>query len=125
MSNVHFAIVQQTAMGTRMNCTIVFRVARIWEGDKMSDTEWMEAEAYNLSDRMNEALDKAYKQGVSDAWANIKTLWNNGTCSFEWSAEEMMLYAEKGDKCRKDVERIANDIGINALYAMVRDMRCE
>ena len=91
----------------------------------MSNTEWMEAEAYAIADRLSESLNKAYKQGVSDAWANVKTLWNNGTCSFEWSAEEMMLYAEKGDKCRIDVERIANDIGINALYAMVRDMRGE
>ena len=91
----------------------------------MSDISWMEAEAYGLADGINKALDKAYKQGVNDAWDNTKTLWNNGTCSFEWSAEEMMLYAEKGDKCRIDVERIANDIGINALYAMVRDMRGE
>jgi len=41
------------------------------------------------------------------------------------SKEEMMLNAERGDKCRIEVERIANDIGINALYAMVRDMRGE
>lgn len=93
--------------------------------NRVSNTEWMEAEAYAIADRLSESLDKAYKQGVSDAWANVKTLWNNGTYSFEWSAEEMMLYAEKGDKCRIDVERIANDIGINALYAMVRDMRGE
>ena len=91
----------------------------------MSDISWIEAEAYNTADKIEESLNKAYKQGVTDAWNNAKALWNNGTCSFEWSAEEMMLYAEKGDKCRIDVERIANDIGIDALYAMVRDMRGE
>ena len=92
----------------------------------MSDTNWMEAEAYGLAERMNEALDKAYKQGVSDAWCNAKALWNSGTCSsFELSAEEMMLYAERTDKSRKEVEDIANKIGIHALYAMVREMRGE
>lgn len=91
----------------------------------MSDISWMEAEAYNMADRIEESLNKAYKQGITDAWNNVKALWNNGTLSMEWSADEMMLYAEKKDKCRIDVERIANDIGINALYAMVRDMRGE
>lgn len=91
----------------------------------MSDTNWMEAEAYDLADRYSEQLSKAYKQGVSDAWMNIKRLWDKGVCSFEWSAEEMMLYAEKSDKCRKEVEDIADKIGIHALYAMVREMRGE
>ena len=93
----------------------------------MGKTDWMEEEAYAIADRIEESLDKAYEQGVNDAWSNAKTLWNNGPCyfSFEWSAEEMMLYAKKGEKCRNDVERIANEIGINALYSMVRDMRGE
>lgn len=89
----------------------------------MSDIQWMEAEAYAHADRMQEMLDKAYKQGVSDAWANVKELWDSGTFSAEWSAEEMMRYAEKGSKCRLDVQKIADEIGIHALYAMVRDMR--
>ena len=91
----------------------------------MSDISWMEAEAYNMADRIEESLNKAYKQGVTDAWNNIKALWNNGTLSMEWSAEEMMLYAEKDDECRKEVENIANKIGIHALYDMVHKMRGE
>ncbi|MBQ1570720.1 MAG: hypothetical protein IIZ78_06330 [Clostridiales bacterium] len=91
----------------------------------MSDTNWMEAEAYDLADKISEKLTMAYKQGVNDAWMNIKSLWNEGVCSFEWSAEEMMLYAERTDKSRKEVEDIANKIGIHALYAMVREMRGE
>ena len=95
------------------------------EVSRMSDTNWMEAEAYDLADKFSEKLTMAYKQGVSDAWMNIKSLWDKGVCSFEWSAEEMMLYAEKSDKCRKEVEKMADKIGIHALYAMVRDMRGE
>lgn len=91
----------------------------------MSDTNWMEAEAYDIADKLSEKLTTAYKQGVSDAWMNVKSLLRKGGCSLEWSAEEMMLHAEKTDKCRKDVEEIANKIGIHALYAMVREMRGE
>lgn len=91
----------------------------------MSNTDWMEAETYAMADRLNESLDKAYKQGVSDAWNNVIDLWNAGTFSVEWSADEMMRYAEKGNKCRADVEKIADEIGIHALYAMVREMRGE
>ena len=91
----------------------------------MADIEWMEAEAYAQADRMSEMLDKAYKQGVSDAWNNVKTLWDSGTCSFEWSADEMMVYAEKKSKYSADIKAIADAIGIHALYAMVRDMRGE
>lgn len=91
----------------------------------MSDISWMESEAYAHADRMNEMLEKAYKQGVNDAWGNIKALWNKGTLSFEWSADEMMLYADKDEKCRAKVKLIADEIGIHALYAMVRDMRGE
>ena len=91
----------------------------------MSNISWMEAESYSLADRMSGMLDKAYKQGVSDAWGNVKDLWNEGTFSVAWSADEMMLYAEKGSKCRADVKKIADEIGIHALYAMVREMRGE
>ena len=70
-------------------------------------------------------LDKAYKQGVSDAWSNVINLWNAGTFSVEWSADEMMRYAETGRKCRDDVKKIADEIGSHALYAMVREMRGE
>lgn len=91
----------------------------------MSDISWMEAESYSLADRMSGMLDKAYKQGVRDAWSNVKDLWNEGTFSVAWSADEMMLYAEKGSKCRADVKKIADEIGIHALYAMVREMRGE
>ena len=89
----------------------------------MSDIQWMEAEAYAYADRMQEMLDKAYKQGVSDAWDNVKELWNGGTFSVEWSAYEMMHYAEMEDKHHKDVEKLAEEMGIHALYAMVRSMR--
>lgn len=34
----------------------------------MSDTNWMEAEAYDLADKIYEKLTMAYKQGVNDAW---------------------------------------------------------
>lgn len=91
----------------------------------MSDTNWMEAEAYDLADKFSEKLTMAYKQGASDAWMNVKSLLSKGGCSLEWSAEEMMLYAEETDKYRKDVEDIANKIGIHTLYAMVREMRGE
>ncbi len=91
----------------------------------MRDTNWMEAEVYDLTDKFVAKLTTAYKQGVSDAWMNVKGLRDKGVLSFEWSAEELMLYAEKTDKCRKDVEDIANKIGIHALYAMVREMRGE
>ena len=91
----------------------------------MSDTDWMEAEAYNLADRFNEALDKAYKQGINDAWSSVKDLWDRGICSFDWSADEMMKYADRDEKCRIKVKSLADEIGIHALYAMVRDMRGE
>ena len=91
----------------------------------MNNTGWMEAEAYAVADRLNESLNNAYKQGVSDAWNNVINLWNAGTFSVEWSADEMMQYAEKGSRCRADVKRIADEIGIHALYAMVKDMRGE
>ena len=91
----------------------------------MSDIQWMEAYAYDHAEKLQNMLEQAYKQGVSDAWCNVVDLWNNGTFSIEWSADEMMLYAKKGSKCRSDIEKIADEIGINALYAMVRDMRGE
>ena len=91
----------------------------------MSDIQWMETEAYELCDRFSAALDKAYKQGVGDAWRNVKALWENGTFTVDWSAEEMMRYAENNVKCREDVEKIADQIGIHALYAMVSEMRGE
>lgn len=90
----------------------------------MSDLEWMEAEAYALADRVNEQLDKAYKQGVRDAWRNVKVLWNDKKVfSVEWSAEEMMLYAENDVECREAIEKIADKIGIQALYAIVSNMK--
>lgn len=91
----------------------------------MSDISWMDAEAYDIADRISQSLSNAYKQGVSDAWSNVQMLWNKGLFSVEWSDDEMMRYAEMEDKHRKDVERLAEEMGIHALYAMVRSMRGE
>ena len=91
----------------------------------MSNISWMENEAYKHADEMEEMLNKAYKQGIDDAWNNVKDLWNNGVCSFEWSADEMMRYAENDEKNRKNVEKLAEEIGIHKLYAIVCDMRGE
>ena len=91
----------------------------------MTDTEWMEAEAYEIADRLNEMLNKAYKHGASDTWEIVKTLWNTGTCSFEWSVDELMGHYEKESRYHSEVKKIADAIGIHALYAMVKDMRGE
>ncbi len=92
----------------------------------MSDISWMEAEAYNMADKIEESLNKAYKQGVTDAWNNVQALWNNNsTFSFEWSADEMMRYAENECKHFEDVKKLAEEMGINALYAVVRSIRGE
>lgn len=91
----------------------------------MSDIGWMEAEAYNLAERYENQLDQAYKQGVSDAWKNVQDLWDKGTLTITWSAEEMMVYAEKDEINREKVRKLASDIGINALYAIASDMRGE
>ena len=91
----------------------------------MSNISWMENEAYKHADEMEELLRKAYKQGIDDAWDNVKSLWNNGTCSFEWSAGEMMNYAERDEKYRTDVKKLADEMGIHTLYAIVCDMRGE
>ena len=34
----------------------------------MSNIAWMENEAYKHADEMEEMLNKAYKQGIDDAW---------------------------------------------------------
>lgn len=91
----------------------------------MSDISWMDAEAYDIADRISQALSQAYKQGVSDAWSNAKMLWNKRVFSVEWSADEMMRYAETEDKHRKDVEKLAEQMGIHALYAEVVALRGE
>ena len=91
----------------------------------MSNIAWMENEAYKFADEMEEMLNKAYKQGIDDAWNNVKDLWNKGICSFEWSADEMIHYAESNEKNRKNVEKLAEEIGIHNLYAIVCDMRGE
>lgn len=91
----------------------------------MSDKSWMDAESQDIEDRISQALGKAYKQGVVDAWSNAQMLWNKGLFSAEWSADEMMHYAEMEDKHYKAVERLAEEMGIHALYAMVCSMRGE
>lgn len=91
----------------------------------MSDISWMDAEAYEIADRISQALNQAYKQGLSDAWSNAQMLWNEGLFTVEWSADEMMHYAEMEDKHHKDVEKLAEEMGIHALYAMVCSMRGE
>lgn len=92
---------------------------------KMSDISWMDAEAYDIADRISQALSQAYKQGVSDAWSNAQLLWSKGTFSIEWSTDEMMRYAEIEAKHRKDVEELAERMGIHALYAEVVALRGE
>ncbi len=91
----------------------------------MSDISWMDAEAYDIADRIIQALSQAYKQGVSDAWSNAQMLWNKGVFSVEWSAYEMMRYAEMEDKHHKEVEKLAEKMGIHALYAEVVALRGE
>ena len=91
----------------------------------MSDISWMEEEAYDTADKFSQALSKAYEQGVTDAWSNTQMLWDRGLFSVEWSANEMMHYAEMEDKHLKEVEKLAEEMGIHALYAVVRSMRGE
>ena len=88
----------------------------------MSDTEWMESEAYSLADRIEEDLRKAYKQGIVDAWTTARRLWNTGMLSFEWTADEMMAKAEQNDKYSKALEALAQEMGVHKLYEAVRNM---
>lgn len=91
----------------------------------MSKTDWMENEAYTMAERINEALDKAYKQGINDAWESIKALWNDSTFSVEWSADEMIRLVENQSKHAEEVKKLADEMGISALYALVSFMRGE
>lgn len=92
----------------------------------MSDISWMESVAYQHAESMEEMLNKAYKQGASDAWCNVKHLMENGVLiSLDWSADEMMIQGERDEKYRIDVKKLADEMGIHTLYAIVRDMRGE
>ena len=84
-----------------------------------------QSEAYAIADRISEDLVKAYKQGINDAWESVKALWNDGTFSVEWSADEMMRLAENQSKHAEEVKKLADEMGISALYTLVSFMRGE
>ena len=89
----------------------------------MSDLGWMDAEGYKVTEQLN----KAYKQGAEDAWYSAKLLWNkNEELSFTWTAEQMMLNAERVGMRTQEVRKLAERFGgIKALYEVVCSMRGE
>lgn len=91
----------------------------------MSDRGWMDAEGYGMADRVIEQLDKAYKQGAEDAWYSAKLLWSkNEEVEFTWTAEQMMLNAERVGMCTQEVRKLAERLGgIEVLYEVVCSMR--
>lgn len=93
----------------------------------MSDRGWMDEEGYGIADRVIEQLDKAYNQGAEDAWNSAKLLWNkNEELSFTWTAEQMMLNAERVGVRTQEVRKLAERLGgIEALYEVVCAMRGE
>ena len=93
----------------------------------MSDLGWMDAEGYEIAGRVTEKLNKAYKQGAEDAWYSAKLLLSkNEEVEFTWTAEQMMLNAERVGVRTQEVRKLAERLGgIEALYEAVCSMRGE
>ena len=91
----------------------------------MGRNDWIEAAGYDMADKFVELLTRAYEAGVSDAWNAAKELYDSGTFSTAWDAKEMMTYYEKNQKSIEEVKKLADQMGIHALYAAVRELRGE
>ena len=79
----------------------------------------------HLTETLRKELNDAYRLGFEDAWIWAKGLRKGGTISFEWSSTEMYQYAKKKREYSKEVERLAEKMGIHALYAEVVALRGE
>ena len=86
----------------------------------MSDTNWMEAEAYDLADKISEKLTMAYKQGVNDAWMNIKSLWNEKEVA--WCLTCPHISEEDRELVRKAVEGSGQKTGKWIRHDEVRNV---
>lgn len=91
----------------------------------MEEASVLRLKETHLTETLRKELNDAYRLGFEDAWICAKELWKDGTISFEWSSTEMYQYAKKKREYSKEVERLAEKMGIHALYAEVVALRGE